>query len=123
MCGWCHYGCGRLEPSIRLYSEALSLDRQGALKTGPFDLGLILACAERYSDAILEYEHAADLAHQAHPWIQKSLFGVAIGDLKRAKMEIRYPGIASSSEVQTCLARLKDEYDNVSTDPHRPLLD
>jgi tetratricopeptide (TPR) repeat protein len=122
LCGWCHYGCGRLEPAIRLYSEALSLDRQGTLKSGQFDLALILACAKRYSVASREYERAADLAHQAHPWIQKYLFGVAIEDLKRA-MEIRYPEFVSAPEVQACLARLKEEYEKVSADPHRPLLD
>jgi tetratricopeptide (TPR) repeat protein len=122
LCGWCHYGCGRLEPAIRLYSAALSLDRQGTLRSGQFDLALILACAERYPVASREYERAADLAHQAHPWIQKNLFGVAIGDLNRA-MEIRYPKIASASEVQACLARLKEEYEKISADPHRPLLD
>src|SRR5262249_21691367 len=122
LCGWCHYGCGRLDPAIRLYSEALSLDRQGTLRSGQFDLALILTCAQRYPLSAPEYDRATELAHQTHPWIQKNLFDLAIVDLKRA-MEIRYPAMATETEVQERMAALRGEYEKVVKNMTPPSLD
>jgi tetratricopeptide (TPR) repeat protein len=122
LCGWCHYGCRRLEKAIQFYSQALALDRYGVLKSGQFDLALVLTCAQRYSLAIREYRRAIDLAHTADKWLQKNLFRVAIIDLVRA-MEMRYPAIAAAPETHRVLAQLNEELQMLSADPDHPLVD
>jgi len=112
LCAWCHFGCDRLDLAIRLYSEALSMDRHGVLKSGQFDLALITTCTRRYSLAKREYQRAIELTYQAHPLLQKGLFSVAISDLKRA-MRVRYPEIGSAAEVRGFLAKLEDERANI----------
>jgi superkiller protein 3 len=119
LCGWCHYGCDRLDPAIRLYSEAVSQDPDAKVKSSLFDLALIIGCSKRYARAQREYERAIEVTAAAHPWLRKGILGVAVSDLMRA-MTIRHPHLAESAEIKHCMERLQAEYQRASDEPSRP---
>jgi len=121
LCGWCHYGCDRLGPAIRLYSEAVALDETGAMRSSLFDLALVIACSNRYSLAKRQYIHAIEVALTVHPWLRKGIFWTALNDLNRA-MKFRHRHLAESLEVEECIQRLRKEYQTASEDTSRPAL-
>jgi tetratricopeptide (TPR) repeat protein len=121
LCGWCHYGCGRLDYAVQFYAEAISLDSAGYFKNNGFDLALVIGCSKRYSRAKIQYERALEQVRSCHAWARKGIFHVAHNDLKRA-MTIRHPHLNESPEMRECAEMLENAYRTASDDPTRPNL-
>jgi tetratricopeptide (TPR) repeat protein len=109
LCGWCHYGCDRLDPAIRLYSEAVAIDEERVVRSSLFDLALVIGCSKRYSLAKREYMRAIEVALKAHAWLRKGIFWSALNDLNRA-LNFRHPHLAKSPDITECVQRMRKEY-------------
>jgi tetratricopeptide (TPR) repeat protein len=102
--GWCHYRLREYDEAVRLFIDALSLNK-GMIST-QFDLALTLMCKGRYSRALRENRFALELAQGKHVLLRHGLLHIALRDLKQAVAEQRE--LTKVEEVQMSLQLLEE---------------
>ena len=115
--GWCHYRLGQYDEAVRLFLEAVSLDR--GLIDAQFDLALVQMCAGRYDIGLREYDRVLFMARSKPALRRRGLVRVALDDLLGAMRD--QPALSGAQQSEAATRMLQGALHETQSEVQNPL--